>query len=118
VKEQAAAPSIIDDCPPEGVQDWLRSGEPLLLLCLMPGGGEPQSLRAGALHLPDVDAIWPERCRMIDVHMPDAIAQWLLLDRPGAPQAGATCNTCWRRRCSFHCSKALNGMHCVITVRC
>lgn len=26
-------------CPPEGVQDWLRSGEPLLLLCLLPGGG-------------------------------------------------------------------------------
>jgi type VI secretion system secreted protein VgrG len=39
VKEQAAGTSIIDDCPPEGVQDWLRSGEPLLLLCLMPGGG-------------------------------------------------------------------------------
>ena len=27
---------------------------------------------------------------MIDVHMPDAIAQWLLLDRPGAPQASVT----------------------------
>jgi type VI secretion system secreted protein VgrG len=29
----------IDDCPPEGVQGWLRSGEPLMLLCLLPGGG-------------------------------------------------------------------------------
>ncbi|RKS21218.1 type VI secretion system secreted protein VgrG [Pseudomonas sp. WPR_5_2] len=28
-----------DQCPPEGVQDWLRSGEPLMLLCLLPGGG-------------------------------------------------------------------------------
>lgn len=37
-KEQAVA-SINDDCPPEGVQDWLRSAEPLLLLCLLPGGG-------------------------------------------------------------------------------
>lgn len=25
--------------PPEGVEGWLRSGEPLLLLCLLPGGG-------------------------------------------------------------------------------
>ncbi|WP_247257142.1 type VI secretion system Vgr family protein [Pseudomonas moorei] len=29
----------LDDCPPEGVTDWLRSGEPLMLLCLLPGGG-------------------------------------------------------------------------------
>jgi type VI secretion system secreted protein VgrG len=33
------AQSAADDCPPDGVQDWLRSGEPLLLLCLLPGGG-------------------------------------------------------------------------------
>jgi type VI secretion system secreted protein VgrG len=39
VKEQAAGVSVTDDCPPQGVQDWLRSGEPLLLLCLLPGGG-------------------------------------------------------------------------------
>jgi type VI secretion system secreted protein VgrG len=39
VKEQTAGVSITDDCPPQGVQDWLRSGEPLLLLCLLPGGG-------------------------------------------------------------------------------
>jgi type VI secretion system secreted protein VgrG len=26
-------------CAPEGVLDWLRSGEPLMLLCLLPGGG-------------------------------------------------------------------------------
>lgn len=29
----------IDDDPPEGIQGWLCSGEPLLLLCLLPGGG-------------------------------------------------------------------------------
>ncbi|MGJ7515794.1 type VI secretion system Vgr family protein [Pseudomonas baetica] len=29
----------IDQCLTEGVQDWLHSGEPLLLLCLLPGGG-------------------------------------------------------------------------------
>ncbi|MCW8276428.1 type VI secretion protein [Pseudomonas sp. PCH199] len=28
-----------DRYPPEAVQDWLRSGEPLLMLCLLPGGG-------------------------------------------------------------------------------
>jgi len=28
-----------DGCPPAGVQAWLLSGEPLLLLCLLPGGG-------------------------------------------------------------------------------
>jgi type VI secretion system secreted protein VgrG len=33
------APATADECPPEGVQTWLRSGEPLLLLCLLPGGG-------------------------------------------------------------------------------
>ena len=31
--------SAVDDCPTEGVEGWLRSGEPLLLLCLLPGGG-------------------------------------------------------------------------------
>jgi type VI secretion system secreted protein VgrG len=31
--------SAVEDCPPEGMQDWLRSGAPLLLLCLLPGGG-------------------------------------------------------------------------------
>ena len=36
---QQAQASIADDASPEGVQDWLRSGEPLLLLCLLPGGG-------------------------------------------------------------------------------
>jgi type VI secretion system secreted protein VgrG len=28
-----------DDFLPEGLQGWLRSGEPMLLLCLLPGGG-------------------------------------------------------------------------------
>ncbi|VVP95275.1 hypothetical protein PS918_03621 [Pseudomonas fluorescens] len=37
--EAAQLPVPVDDCPPEAVQDWLRSGEPLLMLCLMPGGG-------------------------------------------------------------------------------
>ncbi|MGE8066399.1 type VI secretion system Vgr family protein [Pseudomonas sp. NPDC089569] len=31
--------SCADQCSPEGVLDWLNSGEPMLLLCLMPGGG-------------------------------------------------------------------------------
>ncbi|MDD0997779.1 contractile injection system protein, VgrG/Pvc8 family [Pseudomonas sp. TNT2022 ID1044] len=39
MKEQATEASSRDEDPPEGVQDWLRSGEPLLLLCLLPGGG-------------------------------------------------------------------------------
>ena len=39
VTEQEAGVSTRDEQPPEGVQDWLRSGEPLLLLCLLPGGG-------------------------------------------------------------------------------
>ncbi|MFU2329273.1 type VI secretion system Vgr family protein [Pseudomonas sp. NFX98] len=38
-KADAAGGAPVDEHPPEGVQDWLRSGEPLLLLCLMPGGG-------------------------------------------------------------------------------
>jgi type VI secretion system secreted protein VgrG len=29
----------VDDRPPEGVQGWLGSGEPLMLLCMLPGGG-------------------------------------------------------------------------------
>jgi type VI secretion system secreted protein VgrG len=29
----------IEQCPPEGMQPWLSSGEPLLMLCLLPGGG-------------------------------------------------------------------------------
>jgi type VI secretion system secreted protein VgrG len=29
----------VDDCPLDGVQQWLSSGEPLMLLCLLPGGG-------------------------------------------------------------------------------
>jgi type VI secretion system secreted protein VgrG len=36
---QLAQPSIANDDPPQGVQDWMCSGEPLLLLCLLPGGG-------------------------------------------------------------------------------
>ncbi|NUU34059.1 type VI secretion system Vgr family protein [Pseudomonas sp. C2B4] len=32
-------PAMTDQAPPEGVQDWLHSAEPLLLLCLLPGGG-------------------------------------------------------------------------------
>lgn len=40
VEEACATDSVVtDQCPPEGVQDWLRSGEPLLMLCLVPGGG-------------------------------------------------------------------------------
>ena len=35
---EAAAP-VVDDCPLDGVQQWLGSGEPLMLLCLLPGGG-------------------------------------------------------------------------------
>ncbi|VVO20826.1 MULTISPECIES: contractile injection system protein, VgrG/Pvc8 family [Pseudomonas] len=38
-EEQATAATITGDRPPAGVQGWLRSGEPLLLLCLLPGGG-------------------------------------------------------------------------------
>lgn len=37
--QEMADPAITDPCPPDGVQDWLHSGEPLLLLCLLPGGG-------------------------------------------------------------------------------
>lgn len=32
-------PPLTEQCPPEAVQDWLNSGEPLLMLCLLPGGG-------------------------------------------------------------------------------
>lgn len=32
-------PVPADESPPEAVRDWLHSGEPLLMLCLMPGGG-------------------------------------------------------------------------------
>ncbi|HEF4761781.1 TPA: type VI secretion protein [Pseudomonas putida] len=35
----SVSPAMTDRCPPEGVQDWLHSGEPLLLLCLLPDGG-------------------------------------------------------------------------------
>ncbi|MNL06997.1 hypothetical protein D3C87_1276550 [compost metagenome] len=38
-KVDAVGAAPVDEHLPEGVQDWLRSGEPLLLLCLMPGGG-------------------------------------------------------------------------------
>jgi type VI secretion system secreted protein VgrG len=39
------APAMIEDTPQptcaheEGLEQWLRSGEPLLMLCLLPGGG-------------------------------------------------------------------------------
>lgn len=33
------ATTLVDDCPLDGVQQWLCSGEPLMLLCLLPGGG-------------------------------------------------------------------------------
>lgn len=33
------APPLTEHCPPEALQDWLHSGEPLLMLCLLPGGG-------------------------------------------------------------------------------
>lgn len=41
VEEQDAvsATTVVDDCPLDGVQQWLSSGEPLMLLCLLPGGG-------------------------------------------------------------------------------
>ncbi|MGH8384556.1 MAG: type VI secretion system Vgr family protein [Pseudomonas sp.] len=38
-EEETIGESPADGCPPEGIEDWLRSGEPLLLLCLLPGGG-------------------------------------------------------------------------------
>jgi hypothetical protein len=38
---------------------------------------------------------------MIDVHMPDAIAQWLLLDRPGAPQASLALQHTWTQTPQF-----------------
>jgi type VI secretion system secreted protein VgrG len=38
--EEAQAPRPTEDCPPvEGLLGLLRSGEPLSLLCLLPGGG-------------------------------------------------------------------------------
>lgn len=38
--EEAEEPRATDDCPPdEGLLRMLRSGEPLMLLCLLPGGG-------------------------------------------------------------------------------
>lgn len=39
--EQAQPPAItpLEDCAVDGVQQWLCSGEPLMLLCLLPGGG-------------------------------------------------------------------------------
>lgn len=39
--EEAQVPELAptDQCPPEALQDWLRTGEPLLMLCLLPGGG-------------------------------------------------------------------------------
>jgi type VI secretion system secreted protein VgrG len=40
VEEAKKTPVTTDDCPPiEGLQGWLQSGEPLILLCLLPGGG-------------------------------------------------------------------------------
>lgn len=36
---QVPEPAPNDQCPPEALQDWLRTGEPLLMLCLLPGGG-------------------------------------------------------------------------------
>jgi type VI secretion system secreted protein VgrG len=36
---QDPATSVLEDCPLDGVQQWLCSGEPLMLLCLLPGGG-------------------------------------------------------------------------------
>lgn len=38
--EEVEEPRATDDCPPdEGLLRMLRSGEPLMLLCLLPGGG-------------------------------------------------------------------------------
>jgi type VI secretion system secreted protein VgrG len=37
--DAVSATSDFEDCPLEGVQQWLGSGEPLMLLCLLPGGG-------------------------------------------------------------------------------
>ncbi|MNR24717.1 hypothetical protein D3C85_1418180 [compost metagenome] len=41
VEEQdtVAATTVVEDCSLDGVQQWLGSGEPLMLLCLLPGGG-------------------------------------------------------------------------------
>lgn len=36
---QESVPAPTDQCPPEALQAWLRTGEPLLMLCLLPGGG-------------------------------------------------------------------------------
>ncbi|HWT69746.1 MAG TPA: contractile injection system protein, VgrG/Pvc8 family [Pseudomonas sp.] len=36
---EADPPPVTEQCPPEALQDWLNSGEPLLMLCLLPGGG-------------------------------------------------------------------------------
>ena len=36
---QESVPAPADQCPPEALQAWLRTGEPLLMLCLLPGGG-------------------------------------------------------------------------------
>ncbi|CAN7704994.1 type VI secretion system Vgr family protein [Pseudomonas umsongensis] len=33
------ATPVLEDCPLDGVPQWLCSGEPLMLLCLLPGGG-------------------------------------------------------------------------------
>ncbi|WP_433767785.1 type VI secretion system Vgr family protein [Pseudomonas putida] len=39
LEEVDTQPPPTEQCPPEAVQDWLHSGEPLLMLCLLPGGG-------------------------------------------------------------------------------
>lgn len=38
-ESDAAGSAYTDEGPTEGVSDWLYSAEPLLLLCLLPGGG-------------------------------------------------------------------------------
>ncbi|WP_459731020.1 contractile injection system protein, VgrG/Pvc8 family [Pseudomonas sp. MHK4] len=38
-QDEVAVATGVDDCSLDGVPQWLSSGEPLMLLCLLPGGG-------------------------------------------------------------------------------
>ncbi len=84
------ATPVLEDCPLDGVQQWLCSGEAPDVAVPAARWWQFQSLRPGALHLSHGNAPWPERCGMSAVQAAGANPQWLLLDMPGAPQVGVT----------------------------
>ena len=83
----------VDDCSLDGVPQWLSFGRAADVAVPAARWRQFQSLRSGAVHLPHDDAPWPERCGMTAVQAPDTSPQWLLLDMPGAPQAGVPLKT-------------------------